>query len=85
MLRMPKIVDYLKLLTDEEVKYFVIINIGKCFESMREKLCSKLGEEKNLREVAESFYTFLTTPDEVEKYVELIEKMPDARVCSIKI
>ena len=30
---------------------------------------------KNLRKVAESNYTFLTTCDKVEKYTELIEKM----------
>ena len=35
---------------------------------------SKLSEGKNLRRVAELFYTFLTTPDEVAKDVELIEK-----------
>ena len=34
--------------------------------------------KKNRRKVAESFYSFLTMPDEVEKYVELIEKMPEA-------
>ena len=50
-----KIADYLKILTDEEVKDFVLINFGECFKSMREKLYSKLSEEKNLREVAGSF------------------------------
>ena len=36
---------------------------------MRKKIYSKLNEEQNLRKVAESFNIFLTTPDEVEKYV----------------
>ena len=31
---------------------------------------SKLNEERNLRKVAKLLYIFLTTPDEVEKYVE---------------
>ena len=38
MLYMPKIADYLKILTGE-------INFGKCFKSTREKFYSKLGEE----------------------------------------
>ena len=47
---MPKIADYLKILTDEEVKDFVVITFGECFKSMREKLFSNLGEEnKNLK------------------------------------
>ena len=41
---------------------------------MTEKLYSKLGEKKYIRKVDESFYTFLTRPSEVEKYVEFIEK-----------
>ena len=34
---------------------------------------SKLKQEKNLRNVAKSFYIFLTTFDEVEKYAKMIE------------
>ena len=34
---------------------------------------SKLKQEKNLRNVAKSFYIFLTTLDEVEKYAKMIE------------
>ena len=41
---------------------------------------SKLGEEKNLREVADLFYTFLGTPDEIEKYAEFIEKASKAKL-----
>ena len=58
--------DYLKILTDGEVKDFVLINFGEYFKSTGEKLYSKLSEEKNLRKVAELFYSFLTTTGEVE-------------------
>ena len=58
MFYMPKIADYSKILTDEKIKYFVVINFGKCFKSARGSLYSKLGEEKNIRKVAESLYTF---------------------------
>ena len=61
----PKIDDYLKILTDE-VKDFVPINFSEYCKSTREKLYSKLNEEQNLRKVAKSLYIFLTTPDEVE-------------------
>ena len=47
MLYIPKIDDYLQILTDEEVKDFVIINISECFKSARH-LYSKLSEEQNL-------------------------------------
>ena len=33
-------------------------------------MCSTLSGEQNLRKVAKSLYIFLTTPDEVEKYVQ---------------
>ena len=55
MLYIPKIDDYWEILTDEEVKDFVAINFS---ESIR--------EEQNLRKVAKSLDTFLTTPDEVQ-------------------
>ena len=70
MLYVPKIDDYLKILTDEEVKDFVATNFSEHFKSTRDKLYSKLSEEQNLRKVAKSLYIFLTTPDEVEKYVQ---------------
>ena len=73
MLYIPKIDDYLKILTDDEVKYFVAINFSEYFKCAREKLYSKLNEEQNLRKVAKSLYTFLTTPDEVEIYVEIMQ------------
>ena len=62
MLCIPKINDYLEILTDEEVKDFVAINFSQYFKS--------ISEEQNLRKVAKSPYIFLTTPDEVEKYVQ---------------
>ena len=61
MLCIPKIDDYLKIFTDKEVKDFVAINFSEYFNSIR--------EERNLRKVSKSLYIFLTTPDEVEKYV----------------
>ena len=53
----PRVDDYLEILTDEEVKDFVAINFSEFFKSIR--------EEKNLRKVAKSLYIFLTTSDEV--------------------
>ena len=61
MLYIPKINDYLKILTDEKVEDFVAINFSEYFKSIR--------EEQNLRKAAKSLYIFLKTPDEVEKYV----------------
>ena len=62
MLYIPKINDYLKILTDEKVKDFVATNFSEYFTSTR--------EEQNLRKVAKSRYICLTTPDEVEKYAQ---------------
>ena len=62
MLYIPKIDDYLEILTDEEVKDFVATNFSRYFNSIREK--------QNLRKVAKLLFIFLTTPDEVEKYVQ---------------
>ena len=55
MLYIPKIGDYLEILTDEEVKDFVVINFSKYFRSVR--------EEQNLRKVTKSLYIFLTKPE----------------------
>ena len=60
-------------MTDDKVKDFVIMNFGEYFQSMREKLYSELCEEQNLRKIGESLYIFLTTPDEVEKYVKVTQ------------
>ena len=43
------------------------------------KLYLKLNEEKNLKEVAGEFYSFIATPDITEGYIELIEKMSEAK------
>ena len=59
-------------MTDDEVKDFVDINFSEYFKSIIEKSYSKLSEEKNIREVAKLLDIFLTTSDEVEKYVEIM-------------
>ena len=61
MLYIPNIDDYLKVVTDEEVKDFAAINFRDYFKS--------LSEEPNLRKTAKWLHIFLITPDEVEKYV----------------
>ena len=73
-LYIQKIDDYLKILTDDKVKDFAVINFGEYFRYAKEKIYSKLNEEQNFRKVAETLYIFLTTPDEVEKYVEMVIK-----------
>ena len=73
MLYISKIDDYLKIWTDDEVKDFAIKNFGEYFKCTKEKLHSKLCREQNIRKVAELLYIFLTTPDEVEKYVEMMQ------------
>ena len=55
MLYIPKVDEYLEILTDEEVKDFAVINFSE-----------SIKEERNLRKVAKSFYLFLVTPDEVQ-------------------
>ena len=62
MLYIPNIDDYLKILTDEEVKDFVAINFSEYFKSTT--------EEQNLRKIAKLLYIFLTTHEEVEKYIQ---------------
>ena len=70
MLYIPKIDDYFKVLTDEEVKHFVAINFSEYFKSAKEKLYSKLKEKQNLRKVAKFLHISLKAPDEVEKHVQ---------------
>ena len=62
MLYIPKIDDYLRIVTDVEVKDFVAINFSEYFKSTR--------EEENIRKVAKLLYIFLTTSNDVEKYVQ---------------
>ena len=73
MLYIQMIDDYLKILTDDEVKDFAAINFGEYFKPISEKLYSKLSGEQNLRIISESRYVFLLTPNEVEKYVEMMQ------------
>ena len=54
MLHIPKIDDYLRILTDEEVKDFSATNFSEYFKLSIENLYSKLNEEQNLRKVAKS-------------------------------
>ena len=44
MLYIPTTGDYLKTLTDDVLKDFVVINFGEHFKSTREKVYSKLYE-----------------------------------------
>ena len=86
MLYIPKIGDYLKILNDDEVKDFVAINFSEYFKSTRKKLYSKLNKEQNLRKVVDSLYVFVATPDEVEKYVEIMQSnSSDNCVCRYNI
>ena len=50
MMYIPKIDDYLEILTDKEVKDFVAISFSE-----------SIKEEQDLRKVAKSLYFFLTT------------------------
>ena len=63
-------------MTDDEVRDFVVVNFSLCFNSTREKSYSKLSEEQDLRKVAESFYIFLTTLDEVQKHAKIMQLNP---------
>ena len=73
MLYIQMIDDYLKILTDDKVKDFAAINFSEYFKPTSEKLYSNLSEEQNLRIISESRYIFLLTPNEVEKYVEMMQ------------
>ena len=62
MLYIPKIDDYLELLTDEEVEDFVVIIFIEYFKSIINK--------PNLKKVTKWLYIFLTSPEEADKYVQ---------------
>ena len=62
MLHIQKIDGYLEILTHEEVKDFAAITFSEYFKSVK--------EEQNLKKVTKLLYIFLTTSDEVEKYVQ---------------
>ena len=77
MLYIPKIENYLETLTEENVEDLMDRIFGEYFESRKEDLYSKVDKEtrKNLRKVAEVFYTFLRTSDKMEKFDELLDKL----------
>ena len=61
-----KIGDYWKILTDDEVKDVVAINLSERFKSAREDSYSKQNEEQYPRKVPKLFYIFLTISNEEE-------------------
>ena len=61
-----KIGDYWKILTDDEVKDVVAINLSERFKSAREEWYSKQNEEQYPRKVPKLFYIFLTISNEEE-------------------
>ena len=65
MFYVPKINDFLEILTNEEKKDFVAIKFSEYFKSIR--------EEKNLRKTAKSLYIFLTITNEVERYAKMMQ------------
>ena len=58
MLYIPKINNYLKILTDDEGKDFIAINFTEHFKSTGEKLHSKLNEEQILEKLLNCFLSF---------------------------
>ena len=82
MLYILKTDDYLKILTDEEVKDFVAINFSEYVKSILEKLYSKLSEEQNLRKVVKSLYIPF---DWVHHYIVEILNLFDPELQLIKI
>ena len=58
MLYIPKINNYLKILTDDEVKDFIAINFTEHFKSTGEKLYSKLNEEQILEKLLNCILSF---------------------------
>ena len=70
MVYISKVGDYSKILTDDEMNDFVVINLGEYLN-----LWEKNIEEQNLKRVIESLYIFLATPVEAEKYVEMMQSV----------
>ena len=56
-------------------------NFNEYSKSTREKLYSKLKEEKNLRKVAELLFIFLTALDEVENMLRLCNQILLISIC----
>ena len=55
------------------MKDFVFKHFGEFFKSTKERLHYNFCEEQNIRKDAELLYIFLTIPDEVEKYVQMMQ------------
>ena len=55
MMYIPKIDEYIEILTDKEVKDFVAINFSE-----------SISKKQNFRKAAKLFYIFQTTPEEVQ-------------------
>ena len=70
MVYISKVGDYSKILTEDEMNDFVVINLGEYLN-----LWEKNIEEQNLKKVIELLYIFLATPAEVEKYVEMMQSV----------
>ena len=51
MFHIPKIGDYLKILTDDEVEDFAVIKFGEYFKYAKEKLYSKVSKKQNLEKL----------------------------------
>ena len=77
MLYIPKIDNYLEILTNKKVKDLVAMNFSEYFKSIR--------EEQNLRKVAKLLYIILTTPDEVENYVQSNSSDNCIHLCNVEI
>ena len=75
MLYIPKIDDYLEILTDEEVKDFVAINVSEYFKSIR--------EEQNLRKVAKLLYN--TKPVIKSQLKELLSELKKFKVQTVLV
>ena len=58
MFQIPKIGDYLKILTDDEVEDFAVIKFGEYFKYAKEKLYSKVSEKQNLEKLLNCFIYF---------------------------
>ena len=69
----PKIWDYLKTLTNDEVKDFAVINFGEYLKSSKKTCVLNYVRNRILRKVVESIYIFLAGHDEIEKYVEMMQ------------
>ena len=55
------------------MKDSAVVSFGNYFKSKKEKLCSKLFSELNLRQFVELLHIFLTTSDKVQKYVKMMQ------------